>query len=63
MNGLALLQIVLALLSGILAAAIKSGLPQQIIASIQNAISELEQVHGSEVTKAQLEALRVTPQW
>ena len=63
MNALLLLQLVISLLGGILAAAVKSGLPAQVIASIQAAIGALEAVHGSDVTKAQLEGLRVTPQW
>lgn len=63
MSALAVIQVVLALLSGVLAAATRSNAPQQIIQGVQAAIAALQQVHGSEVTKQQLESLRVTPQW
>ena len=33
------------------------------VAALQSALTELERVHGSDVTKAQLESLRTTPQW
>ena len=63
MNALALIQLIVTLLSGVLAAATSNKLPQEIIAGVQAAITALESVHGSDVTKAQLESLRVTPQW
>lgn len=63
MNGLALFQIALSILGGIMAQATKNKLPQDVIAAIQAAISELNKVQGSPVTKQQLETLRVDPQW
>ena len=57
MAWLALFQIALSLLSTIGTAAQKEGLTE--LADIINAaISKLKEVHGSEVTKAQLESLR-----
>lgn len=63
MNALTIIQLVLTLLSGVLATAIKGNLPAEIIAGVQAAITALQNVHGTDVTKAQLEALRVEPQW
>ena len=59
MDWFTLLTVSLNLLKGVLAAATNVKLPQEIIDGIQAAITSLEGVHGSPVTKAQLEQLRV----
>lgn len=63
MNALALIQVVITLLSGVLSAATKSGLAKEIVSGVQAAITALEQVHSTPVTKQQLDDLRVTPKW
>lgn len=63
MSALTVIQLVLTLLGGVLATAIKGNLPAEIIAGVQAAITALQSVHDSPVTKAQLESLRVEPQW
>jgi hypothetical protein len=63
MSALTIIQLVLFLLNGVLSAAIKSGLPAEIITIIQNSITELIKVHGTEVTKGQLDSLIVDKQW
>lgn len=63
MSVLAILSVVIPLLKGVLTAVTNSQLPQTVIDAIAAAIAGLESVHGSEVTKEQLESLRITPQW
>ena len=63
MNALTIIQMVLFLLNGVLSAAIRNTLPGTIIGTIQNAIAELEKVHGTDVTKGQLDSLIVEKQW
>jgi len=61
-NALAIIQVVIALLTGVAAAAKASGLT--IIAeAVGAALAELQKVHGTDVTKGQLDSLSVTPQW
>jgi len=59
MDWFALLGVALNLLKGVLAAATASKLPQEIIDGIQAAITAVQNVHSSPVTKAQLESLRI----
>jgi hypothetical protein len=62
MNALAIIQIVVALLTGVATAAKAGGLT--IIAeAVGAALVELQKVHGTDVTKGQLDSLSVTPQW
>lgn len=63
MSALSIIQLVLTLLGGVLATATKSNLPAEIVAGVQAAIAALQNVQGTPVTKAQLENLRVEPQW
>jgi hypothetical protein len=60
---LSILQIVLPLLGGVLNMLMKSNAPAEIIAGVNNAITELTKVHGTLVTKAQVDSLLDTPQW
>ena len=62
MSALAIVQLVITLLSGVASAANKSGLAE-IAAAASAAIAELNKVHGSDVTKGQLDSLSVNPQW
>lgn len=57
MSWLILLQIALTALQAVATAANKEGLTE-LAAIVQAAIQKLQEVHGSEVTKAQLESLR-----
>jgi hypothetical protein len=59
MDWFSLLGVAIGLLKGVLAAATTSKLPQEILDAIQSSITALQGVHGSPVTKAQLEQLRV----
>lgn len=63
MGVLSIIEVVLGLLQGVLSATKVGGAATPIITSIENAIAELEKVRGTDVTKAQLESMRVTPQW
>jgi hypothetical protein len=63
MNVLNILAVVIPLLEGVLSAVTKAQLPQEVIQAVASAIAALNQVHGTEVTREQLESLRVTPQW
>ena len=59
MSWLTLLMVALNILKGVLSAATGAKLPQEIIDGIQAAITAVESVASSPVTKAQLEQLRV----
>ena len=48
---------------GLLALLTKSNAPAGIITSVENAIKELSAVHGTLVTKAQVDGLLDTPRW
>jgi len=60
---ISVIELVLSLLSTVLASATKGGLPAEIVAGIQAAITSLQAVQGTPVTLAQLESLRVKPDW
>lgn len=65
MNTLTAIQLSLLLLEGVLSS-FKSGkieLPTEIIEDIQAAITNLQKYAGTDVTFAQLEAMKLTPQW
>ena len=53
----------LMLLQQELEAAKVGGAAPAIVAGLANAIAELQKVHGSDVTFAQLESLRTKPTW
>ena len=57
------IELVLALLGNVLAAAKVGGATPDVIAAIQAAIDSLSKVHGTDVTFQQLEAMRVKPTW
>jgi len=54
-----LLNVALSLSKIVLAQATKSKLPAEIIESLQVAVAKLEEVHGTPVTKDQVESLRL----
>lgn len=62
-SALAIISVFLPLLKAILAAATQNNLPAEIIDAISSAINALSSVHGSDVTREQLESLRVEPKW
>lgn len=62
MNALALVQLIIELLTGVASAANQQGLVS-IADAAGVALTELEQVTGTDVTKGQLDSLRVTAQW
>lgn len=63
MGALALLQIILPMLSGLLGLLTKSGAPSEIINNVTSAIAQLSAVHGTLVTKAQVDSLLDNPKW
>jgi hypothetical protein len=50
----------LALLQVVLGQVTKSNLPAEIVADVQAALDALTRVHGAQVTKAQVDSLRLT---
>jgi hypothetical protein len=62
MNVLSVIELILTLLDGVAAAFHKEGLTE-LAAGIQAAITSLEGVKGSLVTKEQVDSLRIYPQW
>lgn len=60
---LGIVQLVLTLLGGLIPVLTKSGAPADIIAGINNAITEITKVHGTLVTKVQVDNLLDTPKW
>lgn len=63
MGILSVIQLILGLLSGVSSVLTKSNAPAEIIAGIENAITEISKVHGTLVTKAQIDGLLDTPKW
>ena len=59
MNAFALIELSLSILNAVLANTKHNPALDLVVKSVQAAIDELEKVRGSEVTKAQLEGLRV----
>lgn len=59
MNAFALVELSLSILNAVLANTKHNPNLDLVVQSVQSAIAELEKVRGSEVTKAQLESLRV----
>ena len=62
MNVLSVIELILTLLEGVSAAFHKEGLGE-LAAGIQDAITSLEGVKGSLVTKEQVDSLRLNPLW
>jgi len=63
MNATALISLVLALLQSVLESAKIGGIAPEVIANIEAAVANLLAIHGTPVTYAQLEGLRVTTKW
>ena len=62
MNVLSVIELILTLLEGVSAAFGKMGLEKEM-EGIAAAITKLEEVKGSLVTKPQVDSLRITPSW
>ena len=62
MNVLSVIELILTLLEGVSAAFHKENLGE-LAAGIQAAITSLEGVKGSLVTKEQVDSLRISPLW
>lgn len=60
---ISIIELVVSLLGSILASATKNKLPAEVVAGIQSALTSLEAVQNTPVTLAQLEGMRVTPEW
>lgn len=63
MDWFTLVGVSLGILKGLLAAATKSKAPAEFIDAIQAAISAVQKVHGSPVTKTQISELMVDGQF
>lgn len=62
MNIISIIQLILSLLSGVATGLNKLGLAEEA-AGVQAAITALQNVHGSLITKPQVDSLRITPTW
>lgn len=60
---LPILQVVLPLLGLLLNTLTKSNAPADVIAAVQEAIKQISMVHGTVVTKAQVDSLLATKEW
>lgn len=60
---ISIIELVLSLLSNLLPQLTKSGVPAEVIADVQAAITSLTNVQNTPVTYAQLESLRVKATW
>jgi hypothetical protein len=58
-----IISLILSLLATTLEAAKVGGAAPEVIQAIESAIASLQKVQGSDVTYAQLEGLRIKPQW
>jgi hypothetical protein len=58
-----ILQVILQLLGVALTLATKSSAPQEIIDGLQAALSQVQTVHDTAVTKTQIDGLLDYPQW
>ncbi len=63
MGALSILQFLLPMLGGLLGILTKSNAPAEILQNVQSAIDQLMKVHGTLVTKAQVDALLDQPKW
>lgn len=63
MGTLGLIQIVIGIVQGILAGLTTANAPQETLAALGNAIAELKKVHGTLVTKAQVDAHTFEYKW
>lgn len=63
MNWLTLVQLIITLTQGVLAGLTKSGAPVEILSALQNALTELDKVRGTLVTKAQVDAITLEYKW
>ncbi len=63
MGALQILQFILPMLGGLLSILTKSNAPAELIANVNEAIKQLSMVHGTLVTKVQVDSLLDQPKW
>ena len=60
---LSIVTLVLGLLQGLIPMFTKANAPAEVIADLQAALTAIQNVHGTLVTKAQIDSLLVEPKW
>lgn len=63
MNAFFILELLIALGRGLLNTMKAGGVAQELIDTFEAGLQKFETVHGTPVTKDQLDSLRITPQW
>lgn len=63
MGWLTTVQLIIALTQGVLAGLTKANAPAEILSALQNALTELTKVHGTLVTKAQVDSYTLDYKW
>lgn len=63
MTFLGTLDLILMLTEGLVSVATKNEIDDAIVAALRRGLTELQTVRGSQVTKTQVESLRVEPKW
>lgn len=63
MGALAIVQIIIGLAQGVLAGLTTANAPQEVIAAVQAGIESFKKVHGTLVTKAQVDASMFEYKW
>lgn len=63
MTFLGTLDLILMLTQGLVSVATKNEIDDAIVAALRRGLAELNTVRDSQVTKAQVESLRVEPKW
>ena len=63
MGASTLIALIVSLLQSVLGAAQVGGVPAEVVALIEGALTNLLKVQGTDVTYSQLESLRVTTEW
>lgn len=63
MSWITIVQLIIGMGQGVLAGMQNTGAPQEILAALQNGIQSFQQVHGTLVTKAQIDANTLEFKW
>lgn len=63
MNWITLTSLIITLTQGVLAGLTAANAPAEIISALQNALTELGKVHGTLVTKAQVDSVTLQFKW
>lgn len=63
MDWITLLQIIISLTKGVLGGLTTANAPQEILDALSTALSKLQEVHGSLVTKAQVDGITLDFKW